>query len=144
MASLEIEVDKPDLLKGQRVLVIEDGPTVTHGGMSFGAGTVAAQRHGATPVDPKPYAVGTIRDTFEAYPHMGKILPAMGYSEAQRDALAETINSCCAAQDVTCIVDASPARLDLMLDLDVPRARVSYRFKQIDGPPLEELVQRLL
>jgi len=143
-ADLEIEVDKPGLLKGQKVLVIEDGPTVTHGGMSFGAGTVAALRYGATPVEPAPYAAGTIRDTFEAYPHMKRILPAMGYSEAQRDSLAETINACCAAEDVHCIVDASPARLDRMLELDVPMVRVVYRFRQIDGPPLEDLVKRLL
>jgi len=143
-ADLEIEVDKPELLNGQRVLVIEDGPTVTHGGMSYGAGTVAAKRHGATPVNPEPYAAGTIRDTFSAYPHMKNILPAMGYSEEQRDSLAETINACCAAENVTCIVDASPARLDLMLELDVPMARVVYRFKQLDGPPLEDLVNRLL
>ena len=143
-ADLEIELDDPGRLEGQRVLVIEDGPTVTHGGMSFGAGTVAAGRYGATVVDPRPYAVGTIRDTFEAYPHMGRILPAMGYSEQQRQALAETINACCAAENVGCIVDASPARLDRMLELDVPQARVIYRFRQIDGPPLEEHVQRLL
>jgi predicted GTPase len=143
-ADLEIELDEPGRLEGPRVLVIEDGPTVTHGGMSFGAGTVAARRHGATVVDPRPYATGTIRDTFEAYPHMKRILPAMGYSEQQRESLAETINACCAAENVTCIVDASPARLDRMLDLDVPLARVIYRFRQIDGPPLEELVKRLL
>jgi predicted GTPase len=143
-ADLELEVDQPELLQGRRVLVIEDGPTVTHGGMSFGAGTVAAQRHGATPVDPRPYTVGTISDTFEAYPHMQRILPAMGYSEAQRDALAETINACCAAEEVACIVDASPARLDLMLELDVPMVRVLYRFRQIDGPPLENRVRALL
>jgi predicted GTPase len=143
-ADLDIEIDKPELLKGQRVLVIEDGPTVTHGGMSFGAGTVAAQRYGATPVDPEPYAAGTIRDTFNAYPHMKCILPAMGYSEAQRDSLAETINACCAAEKVTCIVDASPARLDRMLELDVPMARVVYRFRQIEGPPLEDMVGRLI
>jgi predicted GTPase len=143
-ADLEIQVDKPDRLQGQRVLVIEDGPTVTHGGMSFGAGSVAAKRAGATPVDPGPYAVGTIRDTFEAYPHMGRILPAMGYSEAQREALAETINACCKAENVSCIVDASPARLDLMLHLDVPLARVVYRFRQIDGPALDQLVRKLL
>jgi len=143
-ADLEIHVDKPELISGQRVLVIEDGPTVTHGGMSYGAGTVAAKRHGAIPVEPAPYAVGTIRDTFEAYPHMKRILPAMGYSEAQREALAETINSCCAAEEVTCIVDASPARLDRMLKLDVPMVRVVYRFKQLDGPPLQDLVQQLL
>jgi predicted GTPase len=143
-ADLEIEVDVPARIEGQRVLVIEDGPTVTHGGMSFGAGSVAAQRAGATPVDPRPYAVGTIRETFEAYPHMTRILPAMGYSEAQREALAETINACCKAENVDCIVDASPARLDLMLDLDVPMARVAYRFKQVDGPALEELVRKLV
>lgn len=143
-ADLEIQVDKSDRLQGQRVLVIEDGPTVTHGGMSFGAGSVAAERAGATPVDPRPYAVGTIRDTFEAYPHMKRILPAMGYSEAQREALTETINACCKAENVGCIVDASPARLDLMLELDVPLARVVYRFKQIDGPALDQLVRKLI
>jgi predicted GTPase len=95
-------------------------------------------------VDPRPYTVGTISDTFEAYPHMQRILPAMGYSEAQRDALAETINACCAAEEVACIVDASPARLDLMLELDVPMVRVLYRFRQIDGPPLENRVRALL
>jgi len=143
-SDLEIDVDQPDLIKGQRVLVIEDGPTVTHGGMSFGAGTVAADRHGAIAVDPRPYVAGTIRDTFESYPHMGRILPAMGYSEAQRDSLAQTINDCCAAQDVACVIDASPARLDLMLDLDVPLVRVTYRFVQKSGEPLENLVLDLL
>jgi predicted GTPase len=142
-ADLEIELDEPERLQGQRVLVIEDGPTVTHGGMSFGAGMVAARRYGAIPVDPAPYAAGTIRDTFQAYPHMKRILPAMGYSETQRDSLAETINTCCAAEKVTCIVDASPARLDRMFELDVPLVRVVYRFRQIDGPPLADLVQGL-
>ena len=143
-SDLEIDVDQPDLIKGQRVLVIEDGPTVTHGGMSFGAGTVAADRYGAITVDPRPYAAGTIRDTFESYPHMERILPAMGYSEAQRDSLAQTINDCCAAQDVACVIDASPARLDLMLDLEVPLVRVTYRFVQKSGEPLENLVLGLL
>lgn len=143
-SDLELVLDQPELIEGQRVLVIEDGPTVTHGGMSFGAGTVAAQRLGATPVDPRPYAVGTIKDTFEAYPHMEHILPAMGYSEKQREALSETINACCAAEDVSCVIDASPARLDLMLNIDVPLSRVSYRFVQVDGQPLEDLVLGLL
>ncbi|NCF62444.1 MAG: GTPase [Gammaproteobacteria bacterium] len=143
-SDLEIDVDQPGLIKGQRVLVIEDGPTVTHGGMSFGAGTVAAERYGAIAVDPRPYVAGTIRDTFESYPHMERILPAMGYSEAQRDSLAQTINDCCAAQDVACVIDASPARLDLMLDLEVPLVRVTYRFVQKSGEPLENLVIGLL
>lgn len=127
-----------------RVLVIEDGPTVTHGGMAFGAGTVAAERYGATPVDPRPYAVGTIRDTFAKYPHLERVLPAMGYSGKQREALAATINACCAAEDVALVLDASPARLDRMIKLDVPLVRVAYRFVQLDGPPLDELVMKML
>ena len=141
---LEIDIDKPELIQGQKVLVIEDGPTVTHGGMAFGAGSVAARRYGATAVAPRPYAVGTIADTYDAYPHMKFILPAMGYSEDQREALAETINACAAAEGIACVVDASPARLDRMLDLDVPMARVTYRFKQLDGTPLEERVSKLI
>jgi len=143
-SDLRIHVDEAERLVGKRVLVIEDGPTVTHGGMAFGAGTVAAERHGAIPVDPRPYAVGTIRDTFEAYPHLERVLPAMGYSEGQRAALAATINACCSAENVSCVLDASPARLDRMMQLDVPLVRVGYRFVQLDGPPLEERVMKLL
>jgi predicted GTPase len=143
-ADLAIEVDAAEQLKGQRVLVIEDGPTVTHGGMAFGAGSVAAERYGALPVDPRPYAVGTIRDTFAAYPHLERVLPAMGYSVAQREALAATINACCAAEGVACVLDASPARLDRMMQLNVPLVRVAYRFVQLDGPALEKRVIGLL
>jgi predicted GTPase len=143
-SDLRIQIDNAERLVGQRVLVIEDGPTVTHGGMAFGAGMVAAERHGAIPVDPRPYAVGTIRDTFEANPHLERVLPAMGYSETQRESLASTINACCAAENVSCVLDASPARLDRMMHLDVPLVRVLYRFVQLDGPPLEERVMNLL
>lgn len=143
-ADLRIQVEEAERLVGQRVLVIEDGPTVTHGGMAFGAGMVAAERYGAIPVDPRPYAVGTISDTFEANPHLERVLPAMGYSEAQREALAATINACCEAEQVRFLLDASPARLDRMMDLDVPLVRVGYRFVQLDGQPLEERVMQLL
>ena len=143
-ADLRIQVEEAERLVGQRVLVIEDGPTVTHGGMAFGAGMVAAERYGAIPVDPRPYAVGTISDTFEANPHLERVLPAMGYSEAQRGALAATINACCEAEQVRFLLDASPARLDRMMDLDVPLVRVGYRFVQLDGQPLEERVMQLL
>jgi predicted GTPase len=143
-ADLSIEVEGGEQLRGRRVLVIEDGPTVTHGGMPFGAGTVAAARFGATPVDPRPYAVGTIRDTYAAYPHLERVLPAMGYSVAQRESLAATINACCAAEGVACVLDASPARLDRMMQLDVPLVRVAYRFVQLDGPALDQLVIDLL
>jgi len=143
-SDLRIQVEDAERLVGRRVLVIEDGPTVTHGGMAFGAGMVAAERYGAIPVDPRPYAVGTIRDTFEANRHLERVLPAMGYSQAQREALAATINACCAAEKVSFLLDASPARLDRMMQLDVPLVRVRYRFVQLDGPPLEERVMELL
>lgn len=143
-SDLEISVDDPARLEGRRVLVIEDGPTVTHGGMAYGAATVAARRFGATPVDPRPYAAGTIRDTFTAYPHLEKVLPAMGYSDAQRAALEATINACCANEQVDCIVDASPARIERMMQLDVPLLRVRYAFVQLDGRPLDELVFGLI
>jgi predicted GTPase len=143
-SDLEIHVDEPERIEGRRVLVIEDGPTVTHGGMAFGAGMVAAERYGAEIVDPRPYAAGTIRDTFAANPHLQRVLPAMGYSQAQRESLQATINDCCRAEKVDCVLDASPARLERMLDLEVPLIRVEYRFKQLDGPPLEEQVLGLL
>jgi predicted GTPase len=143
-SDLRLSVVDAERLVGQRVLVIEDGPTVTHGGMTYGAGTVAAGRYGAIPVDPRPYAVGTIRDTFAAYPHLERVLPAMGYSEMQREALAATINACCAAENVSFVLDASPARLDRMMHLDLPLVRVGYRFIQLDGAPIEERVLALL
>ena len=143
-SGLQIQVDEPGLMEGRKVLVVEDGPTVTHGGMAFGAGTVAAQSHNATPVDPRPYAVGTIADTYANHPHMGAILPAMGYSEKQRESLASTIRACAEAEGIACVVNGSPARLDRVIDLDVPLVRVTYRFEQLDGQPIEERVMALL
>jgi len=143
-ADLEISVDRPDLIRGQRVLVIEDGPTVTHGGMSFGAGIVAADQYGARPVNPRPYAQGTIRDTFDANLHLERVLPAMGYSEEQRQSLRATALACCEQEKVACIVDASPARFDWEFEGEIPVVRVSYRFVQIDGPPVLEMVTQLL
>ena len=143
-ADLDVEADDPGLIEGQRVLVVEDGPTVTHGGMAYGAGTVAVRRHGGMPVDPRPYARGSIRETFRVYTHLEKVLPAMGYSEEQRRELRDTIHACCAAEHASCVVDACPGRLDRAISLDVPLVRVRYRFRQIDGPPLLELAQRLV
>lgn len=140
-ADLDIRIDAPFALKGRRVLVVEDGPTVTHGGMPHGAGTVAALRAGAVPVDPGTHAVGSIRETLEANPHLDRVLPAMGYSDTQRDELRETIHACCAAEDVACVIDACPGRLELAIRLEVPVARVSYRFRQLDGPSLLALAR---
>jgi predicted GTPase len=143
-ADLEISVDRPELMRDQRVLVIEDGPTVTHGGMSFGAGIVAAQEYGARPVSPRPYARGTIGETFDANPHLERVLPAMGYSSEQRKLLRQTAITCCEREDVACIVDASPATIDWGLDGVIPVVRVSYRFVQLDGPPLIDMATDLL
>ncbi len=139
VSDLLVELDQPALVEGKRVLVVEDGPTLTHGGMSYGAGTVAAMRHGAKElIDPRPHAVGSIASTFAAYPHMHRVLPALGYSESQREELRETIVRC--APDA--VVDASPASLERLFEVPFPIARVRYRFEQLEGPNLFELVER--
>jgi predicted GTPase len=143
-ADLEISVEEAAALEGQRVLVVEDGPTVTHGGMAYGAGTVAARRFGATPVDPRPYAQGSIAGVFTANPHLERVLPAMGYSDEQRQELRATIHACCSGEGAGLVVDACPGRLEQVIDLDVPVVRVAYRFRQLDGPPLLEMVGRVL
>lgn len=142
-ADLEISVDHPELMLDQRVLVIEDGPTVTHGGMAFGAGIVAATQYGGRPVDPRPYAEGTIREAFASNPHLERVLPALGYSEEQRQALRASVLACFENEKVACIVDASPARFDWGFDKKVPIVRVSYRFSQLDGPPLVQEILKL-
>lgn len=139
-ADLEIAVEHPEALAGKRVLAVEDGPTVTHGGMTFGAATVAARRFGAVPVDPRPFAVGTIAEAYARYPHMGAVLPALGYSAGQRRELEETI----ARAGVEAVLDGSPARLDRFLTLPVPVVRVVYRFEQRSGPSILERVDALL
>jgi len=139
-ADLDIEVEDPESLRGKRALVVEDGPTLTHGGMSFGAGTLAAREHGAEILDPRPFAVGTIARAYPTYPHLGAVLPALGYSEAQRRELTATIHA--ARPDV--VIDASPASLDRLLALEIPVARVRYAFRQIAGPDLLALVTERL
>ena len=140
-ADLRVELDRPEAVRGARVLVVEDGPTLTHGGMSFGAGTIAARAGGpAEVVDPRPHAVGTIAEVYRDYPHLDRALPALGYSEEQRRELAETI----AAANPDVVVDASPARLDRLLSLSVPIARVRYEFEQRSGRSLFETVDDYL
>ncbi len=118
-------------VRGRRALVIEDGPTITHGGMPHGAGAVAARRSDASElIDPRAHAVGSLVQTFASFPHIGPVLPAMGYSDAQRQDLRDTILA--AAPDV--VVDASPARVGRLLDLELPVVEVSYVFAQRSGP----------
>jgi predicted GTPase len=136
-ADLEIEVDNPQIIVGRRVIVVEDGPTLTHGGMPYGAGTLAAQRYGAGEiVDPRGSAIGTIAQAYREYTHLQRVLPALGYSPQQRAELEQTIHG----SRAEVVVDASPARLSLCLSLRIPVVRVHYRFRQRSGTPLEQLV----
>jgi predicted GTPase len=130
-----VRVDKD--IKGKRVLVIEDGPTLTHGGMSFGAGGAAAKEHGAVPVDPRPYAIGTIKETFDKYTHLGPLLPAMGYSDSQKKELEETINRTPA--DMALI--ATPIDLKRVIKIGKPSARVSYEIEEMESPGLASIVE---
>ncbi|MBI4952204.1 MAG: GTPase [Myxococcales bacterium] len=136
-SDLAIELESPDKVRGKRALVVEDGPTLTHGGMTFGAGLLAAERGGATIVDPRPGATGSIAEIFARYPQVSRVLPAMGYSDAQRAELAATIR----ASGAEVVVDASPAGIVRLLGLEQPVVRVHYSFLQRSGPPVVELVR---
>jgi predicted GTPase len=135
-AASPIQLDDVSALKGKRVLVVEDGPTITHGGMSYGAGYVAAAAAGADVVDPRPSAVPGIREIFEAYPHIGKVLPAVGYDATQQAALRSTINGA----DVDVVVSATPVDLAHLLDLDKKVVRARYEFAEVDEPRLSSIV----
>jgi len=125
-------------LRGRRVLVIEDGPSVTHGGMPFGAGTVAARAHGAgTIVDPRPWAVGSIADTFARYPSVGAVLPAMGYSPTQLDELAATIR----AVECDVVVSGTPIDLGRLLDVGHPLRHATYELREIGRPDLTDVLR---
>lgn len=140
-ARSNITVDRPELLSGKRVLVIEDGPTLTHGEMAYGSGTIAAQKHGASEiVDPKPSACGSLAEVFTRYPWVGKALPAMGYSAAQLNDLGATI----AATDCDAIVIATPVDLARLIKLPKPHCRVRYDIEEISRPDLSELVEQFL
>ena len=138
-AGSPVTVDDPKAIKGKKVLVIEDGPTVTHGEMKFGAGLIAAQKAGAREViDPRPYAVGSIKATFEKYKHLEKVLPAMGYGPTQVRELQETINA--AKCDV--VVSGTPIDLNRVLKANKPLIRVRYDLEVLDGYTLEDLLKK--
>ena len=140
-AASPISVDHPELIEGKRVLVVEDGPTVTHGGMAFGAGWVAARRFGAAEIaDPRQWAVGSIRDTFAKWPNTGTVLPAMGYGEQQTAELAETIES----SDVDTVVIGTPIDLRRLITMSKPAVRVRYELEEEGEPTLEQLVKAFL
>jgi predicted GTPase len=136
-----ITVDQPELVKGKRALVVEDGPTLTHGGMTYGAGWFAAKSAGAAEiVDAKPHAVGTIKATFEKYPNAGAILPAMGYGEVQVRELEETINNTPA--DV--VVEGTPIELSRIITINKPIANVKYELEEVEPGTIETMVKAVL
>lgn len=140
-AAMPVSLENPTQVLGKRVLVIEDGPTLTHGGMGFGAGVLAATRFGAGElVDPRPFAVGSIKDAFAKYPHMERLLPAMGYGPAQMRELEETI------RNVVCdmVVIATPVDLRRIIRIRQPTCRVTYEIQEIGRPALREILENFV
>lgn len=133
-----IWVENPELIRGKKVLVVEDGPTLTHGHMEIGAGTLAALKYGAVElVDPRPYAVGSLLETFRLYPHMGKLLPAMGYGAQQIKDLEATISQ------IPCdtVIIGTPINLNRVVKIAQPSTRVHYELQEIGSPNLQEVLE---
>jgi predicted GTPase len=141
LAESPVIVSRPERIKGKRVLVVEDGPTLTHGEMPYGAGVIAAKEfHAAEIVDPRPYAEGTIHETYLRYPHTGAVLPAMGYSADQIRDLETTINRA----DCDLVLFATPIHLTRIVSIEKPAIRVRYEYQDHGSPALEEiLIERL-
>lgn len=132
-----IRVDDPEIIRGKRVLIVEDGPTLTHGEMKLGAGTIAAQKYGAGEImDPRNVAVGKLAETFEMYPHVGRLLPAMGYSDQQRADLEATI----ANVDCDSVIIGTPIDLNRIVKIKQPNTRVYYDLQEIGTPDLAEVL----
>ena len=140
-AASPIYVEDPSVIAGKRVLVVEDGPTLTHGGMKYGAGTVAAERFGAAGfVDPRPFAVRSIAETYEKYQEIGLLLPAMGYGSEQVKDLEETIN----ASDAEAVVIGTPIDLRRIINIEKPSVRVRYELQEIGSPDLTDVLKPVL
>ncbi|MFC2091075.1 GTPase, partial [Bacteroidota bacterium] len=136
-----IKVDDPNLIRGKKVLVIEDGPTLTHGEMKIGAGIVAANKFGAAElVDPRPYTVGRLSETFKIYPGIGTLLPAMGYGEQQLMDLEETINN----TECDTVVIGTPIDLNRIINIKKPNTRVYYDLQEIGHPNLTEVLEEFI
>ncbi len=139
LATSPVLVNRPERIQGKTVLVVEDGPTLTHGGMAYGAGFLAAEKFGASQiVDPRPFAVGTLQAVFDRYPHIGRVVPAMGYSEQQIRDLEATINN------TTCdlVLFSTPIHLTRLLSLNKPTIRVRYEYQDYGEPRLQEVLVR--
>lgn len=137
LAESSVVVREPEMIKGKRVLVVEDGPTLTHGEMPIGAGFIASETFKASEiVDPRPYAVGSLKEIYTKYPHIGSVLPAMGYTPDQIQDLEQTINQ----TECDLVVFATPIHLPLVLDIKKPNLRVRYEYKDHGSPTLEDLI----
>jgi len=140
-AASPLAVDDPSVIKGKRVLVVEDGPTLTHGEMKLGAGTVAAQKYGAAEIiDPRPFVVGKLKETFEIYPNIGELLPAMGYSEQQLKDLETSINN----TDCDAVVIGTPIDLQRIVKINKPSTRVYYDLQEIGQPDLTGIIDTFI
>jgi predicted GTPase len=136
-----VTVDDPSLLEGARVLAVEDGPTLTHGEMTYGAAVLAAKRYGAREiVDPRPYTVGTLTGTFKKYPGIGHLLPAMGYGKQQIHDLEETINRC----ECDAVAIGTPIDLGRIIKINKPHTRVRYELEEVSGPKLRDLIKEVV
>ena len=136
-AASPIKVEHAETIRGKKVMVVEDGPTLTHGEMQFGAGTVAAQKHGAREIiDPRPFAIGSIKDTYQKYPLIGKVLPAMGYGKEQIKELEATINN----SDAELVIIGTPIDLSRVMHIDKKYVRVGYELQEIGSPDLKEIL----
>jgi predicted GTPase len=137
LAESSVLVNRPELIRGKRVLVVEDGPTLTHGEMPFGAGTIAAKMYKASKIiDPRPYAVGTIKETYRRYPHIGFVLPAMGYNRDQIHDLELTIHN----TDCDLVLFSTPIHLSRILSIKKPTLRVRYEYRDHGSPTLEKVL----
>jgi len=139
-ANSPVTVDKTEIIKNKNVLVVEDGPTLTHGGMKYGAGFIAAQKFNANIIDPRKYAVGSIKKIYEKYPHLEKILPAMGYGKKQIRELEETINRA----ECDSVIIGTPIDLRKIIKINKPSARVKYELEEGGKPDLEDVIEEFL
>jgi predicted GTPase len=140
-AASPLTVQHPELIKGKRVLVVEDGPTLTHGHMKLGAGTVAARKYGAKElVDPRPFLVGRLKETFDIYPNIGSLLPAMGYGKQQIEDLEKTINN----TDCDAVVIATPIDLNRIIKIKKPTNKVDYDLQEIGKPDLKDVIDEFV
>jgi predicted GTPase len=141
LANSAITADDPRQIEGKRVLVVEDGPTLTHGEMAYGAGTIAARRFGAADmIDPRPFLTGSLRETFTDYPGIGSLLPAMGYSRRQVEDLEATIN----ATECDLVIAATPIDLTHLVRIERPVVRIRYEYEDHGSPTLKSALMRRL